>query len=93
MLRPAEPMVFFWREKDSALFYTDRDGVVLSTWEVEEYLGSAREVFFVADVRHLHRLAEFRDQLAFVSRHGTKVVISNRPEAEVADAVPEGLGR
>ena len=93
MLRPAEPMVFFWREKDSALFYTDRDGVVLSTWEVEDYLDSAREVFFVADVRHLHRLAEFRDQLAFVSRHGTKVVISNRPEAEVADAVPEGLGR
>ena len=33
-----ETMTFFWREKDSALFYTDRDGVVLPTWEVEEYL-------------------------------------------------------
>lgn len=91
MLPPAEPMVFFWREKDSALFYTDRDGVVLPTWEVEEYLASDREVLFVSDIRHLDRLAEHRDRLGFVYRKGSKVIISNRPEAEIAAAVPEGL--
>ncbi len=93
MLPPIVPMTFFWREKDSALFYTDRDGVVLPTWEVEEFLGSDEEVLFVADVRHLDRLAEFRDHFAFVYRKGSKVVISNRPESEDPAAVPEGQAR
>ena len=93
MLPPTEPMIFFWREKDSALFYTDRDGVVLPTWEVEDYLKSDDEVFFVADVRQLHRLSEYRDRLAFVYKNGSKVVISNRPSAEDPEAVPDGLER
>jgi len=93
MLQPAEPMVFFWREKDSALFYTDRNAVVLPTWEVEEFLDSPDEVYFVADVRHLHRILEHRDRFAFIHKKGSKVVISNRPAAEIPAAVPEGLAR
>jgi 4-amino-4-deoxy-L-arabinose transferase-like glycosyltransferase len=93
MLPPTVPMVFFWREKDSALFYTDRDGVVLPTWEVGEYLASEEEVFFVAQDRHLHRIAEHRDRFGFVYRKGNKVVISNNPGAEDPAAVPEGLSR
>lgn len=93
MLPPTEPMVFFWREKDSALFYTDRDGVVLPTWEVEQYLASEEEVLFVAEDRHLHRIAEYRDRFAFVYRKGNKFVISNDPGAENPDAVPNGLSR
>jgi 4-amino-4-deoxy-L-arabinose transferase-like glycosyltransferase len=92
-LPPAAPMVFFWREKDSALFYTDRDGVVLPTWEVEEYLATDHEVFFVADIRHLHRISEYRDRFGFVFRRGSKVVVSNRPESEMQAAVPAGLTR
>lgn len=92
-LPPAEPMIFLWREKDSALFYTDRNGVVLPTWEVEEYLATDHEVYFVADVRHLHRIAEYRDRFGFVYRNGTKVVISNRPESELPTAVPDDLAR
>ena len=93
MLGPGEPMVFFWREKDSALFYTDRDGVVLPTWGVGEYLASDGELLFVADTRHLHRLREHRDHFAFVRRRGSKVVISNRPDTERPAAVPEGWAR
>ena len=93
MLPPAEPMVFFWREKDSALFYTDRDGVVLPTWEVEEYLETDHEVYFVADVRHLHRISEYRDRFGFVYKNGSKVVISNQPEREIPAAVPDNMER
>jgi 4-amino-4-deoxy-L-arabinose transferase-like glycosyltransferase len=92
-LPPAEPMIFLWREKDSALFYTDRNGVVLPTWEVEEYLATDHEVFFVADIRHLHRISEYRDRFGFVFRRGSKVVVSNRPESEIQAAVPAGLTR
>ena len=91
LLPPGEPMTFHWREKDSAVFYTDRDGVVLPTQKVEEYLRSEEEVFFVSDVRHLHRIMEHRDQFAFVRKIGDKVLISNRPESEQAEAVPENL--
>ena len=91
MLPPTEPMVFFWREKDSALFYADREGVVLPTWEVEDYLASEEEVLFVAQDRHLHRLAEYRDRFGYVYRQGNKVVISNDPGAENPEAIPQGL--
>ena len=84
-------MVFHWREKDSALFYTDREGVVLPTSQVGEYISADREVFFVSDLRHLHRIMEHRDRFAFVRRIGDKVLISNRPEREQAAAVPENL--
>ena len=93
MLPPEGPMIFFKREKDSALFYTDRDALVLAPSEVEEYLGSDDEVYFLADVRHLHRIVQYRDRFAFVRRKGSKVVISNRPGAELSAAVPEGLAR
>jgi len=89
MLPPEEPMVFFKREKDSALFYTDRRALVLTPSEVGEFLESDHEVYFLADVRHLDRIAEHRDRFAFVRKKGSKVVISNRPEAEVPAAVPE----
>ncbi len=91
ILPPGEPMVFHWREKDSALFYTDREGVVLPTSQVGEYISADREVFFVSDLRHLHRIMEHRDRFAFVRRIGDKVLISNRPEREQAAAVPENL--
>jgi 4-amino-4-deoxy-L-arabinose transferase-like glycosyltransferase len=93
MLPPGKPMVFYWREKDSGLFYTDRDGVVLPTWEVGDYLSSDEAVFFVSDIRHLHRIEEHRDKFAFVSRIGDKVMVSNRPETEQLCAVPEGWDR
>ena len=90
---PGEPMVFFWRVKESSLFYTDRDGRALPVEEVAQYLAQEDEVFFVADVRELHRLREHRENLGVVLRRGTKVVISNRPEAEQPNAVPDGFAR
>ena len=93
MLPPGQPMIFHWREKDSGLFYTDRDGVVLPTRDVGDYLSAEGEVFFVSDIRHLHRIEEHRDQFAFISRIGDKVMISNRPETEEPSAIPEGWER
>ena len=91
VLPPGQPMVFHWREKDSALFYTDRDGVVLPTRDVEKYLSSKDEVFFVSDLRHLHRIMEYRGQFGFVETIGSKTLISNRPESESPEAVPGNL--
>ena len=92
-LPPGAPMVFHWREKDSAQFYTDRLGGVLPTREVEEYLRAEEEVLFVSDLRHLHHLREYRERFGFVNRIGDKVLISNRPDAERPEAVPEGWSR
>ena len=92
-LPPGQPMIFHWREKDSGLFYTDRDGVVLPTSDVGDYLNVEGEVFFVSDIRHLHRIEEHRDQFAFISKIGDKVMISNRPETEQPSAIPEGWER
>ena len=91
MLRPGEPIHFFWREKDSALFYTDRDAVVVPTSEVESYLATDREVLLVVDVRHLDRILQLRERFAFVRKLGSKVVISNRPADERLAAIPEAL--
>jgi len=79
LLAPGEPITFFQRLQDSAMFYTGRTGVFLDTTEnVLKHLSSKRRAYIVVEKRRLKRLAHIRERFYIVDEVGNKAVISNR---------------
>jgi 4-amino-4-deoxy-L-arabinose transferase-like glycosyltransferase len=81
MLPPEEKMVFFYRLKDSALFYTDRRATVLKSYDqLIDYLGSDRRVFCIIDRDRFERLEKLK-HIGYVLREERgKLLISNKQQ-------------
>jgi 4-amino-4-deoxy-L-arabinose transferase-like glycosyltransferase len=89
VLPPGEEMVFFRRIRDSAMFYTGREGRVLrQPAEVARLFASPDAVFCVVERRHLDRI----DVEYFVrAEEGQKLLLTNR-ETFPSAASPETDG-
>ena len=80
-LPPGERYIFYKRIRDSAMFYTDRDAVVLENpSELMELLQSEKREFCILDERRLKGLEEVKDSFFILDQEGNKYLISNRPD-------------
>ena len=78
-----ERLVFFRRLKESALFYTDRGGIVLNEIpDLYRYLDRSRQGMVVMEEKHLKRLTR---KVHIVASFGENLVVTN-PDAGSASA-------
>jgi 4-amino-4-deoxy-L-arabinose transferase-like glycosyltransferase len=78
LLAPGRPMFHFRRLKDSTLFYTDREALVLrSVEDLEDLIVRDSGQIAVVDLRHLDKLAGLRDQLTIFAQEGTTFLVSD----------------
>ena len=81
MLPPGEKLVFFDSLKDSALFYTNRRALVLTTaQELEAYLASDKRVFCIAEKRSLEDLEKILKMSYIVAEEGGNLLLSNHKQ-------------
>lgn len=80
-LPPGEPFVFYNRIRDSAMFYTDREAVLLKEpAELVQLMQSEDREYCILDDRRLKRLEDLRDLFFVLDQDGNKILISNRPD-------------
>jgi len=80
-LPPGEPLVFYDRIRDSAMFYTDRQALLLKNpSELVEFLQSEEREYCILDDRRLRELEDLRDLFFVLDQDGNKYLISNRPD-------------
>ncbi|MGD8291303.1 MAG: hypothetical protein PVF37_06345, partial [Desulfobacterales bacterium] len=71
-----EKLAFYRRIKDSALFYSDRQALVLKTAkQLKDYLASSQRVYAIITRK---RYADLPFKPYIVTRQGNKLIISNR---------------
>jgi 4-amino-4-deoxy-L-arabinose transferase-like glycosyltransferase len=79
-LRPGEPLVFFWRLWDSALFYTNRRAIVLHTEEqLLAYLSLNKKTLCVIEREKYAKLPKVAAVSHIVDEEGNKLLISGNP--------------
>jgi len=78
---PGNPLVFFDAIKDTALFYTDRRGVILrQRGELIEYLKSNPQAFVVIEKKYYEEIPVLKSISEVVDKEGNTLVISpNKP--------------
>ncbi len=78
LLPKGEKLTFFHREKDSALFYTDRKAAIIRGQPaLAEHLASKKRVFCVIEKKHFDRLVGFLPTAYIWAQEGNKLLISN----------------
>ena len=79
MLPPGEKLVFGRVLRDSALFYTNRKALLLTTRkELMNFLGSDERVFCVIRRSLIENDEKLRPLAHIIDQEGHKVIISNR---------------
>jgi len=77
MLPPGERLVFFWRIRDSALFYTNRRATILYTEEkLHDYLTSGKTALCVIEKEQYRQFPQIVALSSVLSEEGNKVLIS-----------------
>jgi 4-amino-4-deoxy-L-arabinose transferase-like glycosyltransferase len=80
-LPPGERYVFYNRIRDSAMFYTDREAVVLENpSELSELLQSQKREYCILDERRLQEVDALKDLFFILDQDGNKYLISNWPD-------------
>ena len=79
MLDPAEKIVFYDRAGETFLFYTNRRVTVLETpRELEDYLASEKQVYFIIRMKNWKEIEMLHDILHVVAQRGNQKIVSNR---------------
>jgi 4-amino-4-deoxy-L-arabinose transferase-like glycosyltransferase len=79
-LRPGEPLVFFWRLWDSALFYTNRRATVLHTEEqLLAYLSSNKKTLCVIEREKYAQFPKVAAVSRIIDEEGNRLLISGSP--------------
>ncbi len=77
---PGKALVFFDVIKDTALFYTDRRGVLLrKRGELIEYLKSNPQAFVVIEKKYYEDIPVLKNISEVVDKEGNTLVISLKP--------------
>ena len=77
---PGKPLVFFDVIKDTALFYTDRRGILLrSRGELIDYLKSNPQDFVVIEKKYYEKIPVLKKISDLVDKEGNTLVISPKP--------------
>jgi hypothetical protein len=80
ILPPGERLVFFWRLRDSALFYTKRRATVLDTeQQLLDYLASNKRALCVIEREQYSQFERLAKSSSVLREEGNKFLISNRP--------------
>ncbi|NHZ72861.1 MAG: phospholipid carrier-dependent glycosyltransferase [Nitrospirae bacterium] len=80
-LPPGERYVFYNRIRDSAMFYADREALVLENpTELQELLESDKREFCILDERRLKEVDGLKELFFVLDQDGNKYLISNRPD-------------
>jgi len=80
-LPPGDKYVFYQRIRDSAMFYTDREAIVLERpSDMQELLQSKNREYCILDERRLKELDGLKDLFFILDQDGNKYLISNRPD-------------
>jgi hypothetical protein len=79
MLAPGEKMVFGRVLRDSALFYTNRRALLLTTRkELTGFLGSKERVFCVIRKSLIENDEKWRQMAYIIDEEGHKAIVSNK---------------
>jgi 4-amino-4-deoxy-L-arabinose transferase-like glycosyltransferase len=93
MLPEKEDLIFFKRERDSALFYTNRRALVLRTpQQLKEYLASNKKIYCILKRDHLKELADLKQFFDIIDREGEKLLITNKKLRFSPDGFRSGSG-
>ncbi len=77
---PGKPLVFFDVIKDTALFYTDRRGILLrSRGELIDYLKSNPQDFVVIEKKYYEKIPVLKKISDLVDKEGNTLVILPKP--------------
>jgi hypothetical protein len=77
---PGKPLVFFDVIKDTALFYTDRRGILLrGRGELIDYLKSNPQDFVVIEKKYYEKIPALKKISDLVDKEGNTLVISPKP--------------
>jgi len=80
-LPPGDKYVFYQRIRDSAMFYTDREAIVLEKpSDMQKLLQSKNREYCILDERRLQELDGLKDLFFILDQDGNKYLISNRPD-------------
>jgi len=81
ILPPGEKIVFYDHIRESAIFYSGRQGrVVDSEEELEDYLASKKQVYCLIRQKDYNKLKGYLDiQFYIIDREGKFFLISNNP--------------
>jgi 4-amino-4-deoxy-L-arabinose transferase-like glycosyltransferase len=80
-LPPGEPLVFFWRLWDSALFYTNRRATVLHTEEqLLAYLASNKKTLCVIEREKYAKFPKVAAVSRIIDEEGNRLLISGSPD-------------
>ena len=80
-LPSGERYVFYNRIRDSAMFYTNREALVLENpAELQELLRSEKREYCILDERRLKEIDDLKDLFFVLDQEGNKYLISNRPD-------------
>lgn len=81
-LPPGEKYVFYQRIRDSAMFYTDREAIVLERpADIQELMQSEKREYCILDERRLNELEGLKGLFFVLDQDGNKYLISNRPDS------------
>jgi hypothetical protein len=81
LVDPGEKLVFYRRMRDSALFYTDRRAILLTTpRQLINYLDSSKRVYCVINREYFKEIKALDNRAHVIDREGHKLMISNRKE-------------
>jgi len=79
ILPPGEKLVFYFDLSDSALFYTDREAIVLeNVGELMEYLASEKPGLFVIDRKYSEVLEKVKGTTCVLGEEGRKLLLGKR---------------
>jgi hypothetical protein len=78
LIKPAEDLVFYLKERDTFLFYTDRMAALLKTpRELVDYMASDKQVFCIFKLDDWEDVETLHDTMYVVAQKGNKLIVSN----------------
>ena len=82
LVDPGEKFVFYRRMRESALFYTDRKAILLTTpQQLINCLDSSKRVYCVINRSYFKEIKELESRAHVIDREGHKLMISNQEES------------
>lgn len=79
LIEPREDLVFYHRERDTFLFYTNRMATVLKTpQELRDYMASDKQVFCLFKMDDWEDVEKLHEAMHIVAQEGNKLIVSNR---------------
>jgi hypothetical protein len=88
LVAPGEPFLFFDSRRDTALFYTNRKGIFLDSYDqLVQHLVSSKNEFAVVDEDNLRKFPMIDKVARIVDREGNAVLVKAKGVAESAPGV------